>query len=131
MELKGLVDRLSEITGCPEIVPNENGVYTIEVDDVTVCILELVELRGLFVWSAVGSLPNEDRAGFCERLLEKGFLGLETGGAVLSVDDGVAYLHRMESLDGADENALHLIIEQMAETVRELRSDWSTKGQED
>ena len=130
MDVEELMGGLAEIVGCGAIVPDENGVYRLDIDDMLVSFAEQKATGELLTMAEVGVPPPEGRERLYRALLEAAFLGEGTGGAAFSVDpeSESVCLHRADRLADMDLERFRSGIERFVnvlESWRNLLADFS------
>ena len=102
MDFKELVAAFGERCGLGNLTMDENGVATMQADDIVLSFAEVSATRQLLMQAEVGDKPTAGGAPFYERLLAAQYMGGVLGGACFSLSpQGKIALHRREKLKWA------------------------------
>lgn len=115
---------LGSIIGA-DVMPDENGVVTLNVgDDVALSIEVPVESAFVYFHSPVERLVGKDRAGALEAAMRRNLFGLSVSGAWLALDSSTDELLLCYSALGDDLTADKLlsIVDALGVAVREART---------
>lgn len=106
-------------------VESTTGVWRVAVGETVVRFSESEDGEQMLAWAAIGVLPDEPEARetLTAHLLEKSFLGLESGGAVFSAQDGEIYVHKFARLEDITAETLPEFIDAMMDAVDDLVED--------
>ena len=123
MELKKLIDGFGAANGIIGLRPDEDGVYSMSVDDMVVSVMEVAEGGRLVIWSVVGELPPEGRERLYRVMLEAMFAGQATGGCVFSIapETGTVVLQRSEFLAAIDDTVFAGLLETFVNALEDWR----------
>lgn len=129
MELSEIVDAFVAKLNLSGMEKDADGIYSIDVDGMTISFSEVVESRSVAIYGEVGEMPVEGRDKFCEVVMKANFMGQGTGGATLSLDESgeVLYMHRVLPLVALDGDSFFTVVESfinMLETWRNLSADY-------
>ena len=122
MKLQEVFDKLASDGGGQAATSPQDGTWEVAVGEAVVRLAESEDGELVLAWAAIGSLPAEPRTRdlLAERLLEKSFLGLESGGAVFSANDGDIYLHKFARLDDITPETLPGFLDAMLDAADDL-----------
>ena len=118
----GILTRFGERVGIDGLAYDEGGYCCLQFDETTVS-LELVEDGSIFLYSTLGSAPEEDREAFFVSLLSANCLCRQTGGGVLGYDEqlnAVVFTMQTDSEHLQDES-----FEQILENFLNVSATWS------
>ena len=117
MELKEIMTAFAAEIGLTDLAPDEDGVYHLSIDDMTVSFAE--DEGRLLTWAEVCEPPPEGQDRLNRVLLEAMFMGRATGGAVFSIDheSGKVFLHRHDSLAGMELDGFRVMLEGFVNTL--------------
>ena len=108
-----------------EIFMDEDGICCLEYgqDGSTFTIETVGDQNELLLYSPMGTLPTEDRAAFCERLLQANLYGEKTRGCILGLDEAQeeVVLSWRQRIDELDVIGLENVIGSFIETIEEVR----------
>lgn len=122
MELKGIMDAFAAETGLSNLTADENGVYTLGIDEMIVSFVEDAEAGRIVTFAEVGKPPAEGCERFYRLLLETMYRGTATGGATFCMDpdSGAICLQRSDALATADLDSFKAALE----TFVNILEDW-------
>lgn len=122
MKLNEVFSALSSAGDYKVEVESPNGIWRVQVGEAVVRMSESADGDMMLAWTAIGRLPEdaEAREKLAEHLLEKSFLGLESGGAVFSASDGEIYVHKFAQLDDITPESLPEFLDAMMDAVDDL-----------
>ena len=107
--LQALLSRLGEAYGIPALQMDDDGYCLVRVDDRIDLAIEFHEdSQSLQLSARCGTLPEENRAGILQELLDANFLWSGTGGAMLATNsrEGALYLQYREPIARLDQQRL-------------------------
>ena len=110
--------------GLPDLAPDRDGAYHIDIDGMAVSVMEVVESGQTVIWARVGELPSEGQGAFCRMLLEAMAPSGEADGAVFSIqtDPNVIFLHRVEGLGAFDFDSFMSALSKFVDLLEKWRS---------
>lgn len=77
---------IGEKLGIPDLSPDEEGHWELSTDDFSVHVEAVDETGSVFVYSRIGSMPEDPPIELLTHLLQANFFTRETAGATLGVD---------------------------------------------
>lgn len=112
MEFKELMATFGKRCGLDDLAVDENGVVTMQADDIVLSFAEVSATRQLLMQAEVADKPATDGAPLYERLLAAQYMGGVLGGACFSLSpQGKIALHRMDALLDLDAERLAGVVE--------------------
>lgn len=129
MDFGELIEAFSKKVGVEGLVPDEEGVCCIAVDDMTVTVRAFPELDKILTYAEVGDAPVEGAETFYGTMLGANHMFQGTGGAALSQDPETKklFLNRYDALGTMDPDAFSQMLEKfinVLETWRKLLADY-------
>jgi len=116
---------LGDLTGGGPLAFDENGLCGLtHQDGFVVTLMTAPDSRILLLSAQLVEVPDDDRESFFAWLLRLNFLGLDTGGAALSIDEEErhVYLSHGVSLARVDAEALVTVVGNFIEVAAGLRA---------
>lgn len=128
MEFEQLMGALGREIGLEGFEPDEDGVFTLDVDGMEVSFAGIPEAGRFVVWADVGEPPEEGRERLYRALLDAMYMGQATGGATFAFapDSDMLQLFRVESEASADLQSLMSLVEGFVNLLEEWRALLST-----
>lgn len=122
MKLQEVFSAITSAGGRPIEVESPNGIWRVAVGEVVVRFSESEDGELMLARATIGAFPEDPKAReqLAERLLEKSFVGLESGGAVFSAADGDICLHKFAPLEDITPESLPYFIDEMMDAVDNL-----------
>lgn len=114
MEFSALIDSFAKRTGIGELLPDANGLISVEFSGHVVCFSELPQVQHLAIYGHVGELPENAGGDLLLPLMRANFLGQLTCGATLSLspeDNRTIVLHQLIPLTALDEDLFASAVE--------------------
>lgn len=123
MELRELMGGLAAACGIDGMATDDDGVYNLSVDDMTVSIMSLDESGQLVIWAEVCEPPPEGRECLYRLLMQSMFMGQATDGAMFSIESesGKVYLQRIEFLSALDVESFTGLVEKFVNVLERWR----------
>ena len=122
MDIKELMEAFARDFGVEGVAADEDGVYTLSIDDMAVSFAETPDAR-LATWAEVCEPPPEGREHLYRTLMEAMFMGEGTGGAAFTIEreTGKVYLHRFDALVALDGESFKAMLENFVNVLEEWR----------
>lgn len=114
MEFNALIDSFAKRTGIGDLLPDADGLISVEFSGHTVCFSELPLVQHLAIYGRVGELPENAGSDLLLPLMRANFLGRLTCGATLSLspdDNKSIVLHQLIPLSTLDEDLFASAVE--------------------
>lgn len=129
MEYTELLKGFAARVGLAGLSSDDEGGCCVDIDGMSVTILELPQTQSVVLYGPVGDLPVEGRAEFLGVLLQANYLGQGTSGATLSQEgeSGPICLHQVLPLALTDVDSFFDAFEKFVntlETWRKLAADY-------
>lgn len=123
MELREIMAAFAAESGMETLVPDENGLYSISVDDMVVSFSERRDEGQLVTMAEVCEPPPETRDRLYRILMEAMHLGNATGGAMFSVapDSEMICLQRFDALAALDLEGFKTMLGEFVNVLEEWR----------
>lgn len=123
MDLDEIMAAFAAESGIKGLSADEDGTYSLSIDDMSVSFMEIPETGRLATLAKVCDLPSEGRESLYRVMMEAMFMGRATGGAMFSVEpEGDAvFLQRVDPLAVMDPDGFKAMLEQFVNVLEEWR----------
>ena len=123
MSLDEIMAAFGAQVGLSDLAPDSDGAYHMDIDGMSVSVMEVIESGQTVIWARVGELPSEGQDAFCRMLLEAMAPSGEADGAVFSLqtDLNVVFLHRVEGLGAFDLDSFKSVLSKFVDLLEKWR----------
>ena len=124
IRLKEIMKAFGGQFGLSGLAADRDGVYGLDVDGMTVSVMEAAEKGKVVMWARVGDLPSEGAGAFSRQLLEAMAPDDAADGSVLSVEaeSKAVYLHRMDDLATLDLDSFKAVLSKFVDRLEDWRN---------
>lgn len=123
MDFKELMSGFGEKVGIEGLAPDGENICRIDIDGMSVSLMEHLESRSIVIWAEVSEPPPEGVTILYRVLMEAMFMGQGTGGSSFSIEpeSKKIFLHRIDPLQSLDLDSFCAILEKFVNVLEQWR----------